>query len=545
MFTDQTMQYMCTNLDIHFHNDHNEGFTTFGFLAEEKEKCIQDIIKKSDKKVLIEFLSGTNGSYTILNQNKSGLNVPVINGPAGGGMQTFYNIENGIISNDFSYILKQMNDKSSTIALISELLCSGYVFGRDMPHPKIKKLLPGEILVNRKSKLAPSRYHSIDQNKEYISDKEILITEYDKIFNNIFRDLKVTHNSRPIILPLSGGYDSRLLALMLYKHDFDNVYSFTDNTQSSYDIPRSELISNKLGFEWEEFNIQREDIRRIYKSSVREEVKNMSGNYPSHHPKPHSSLRVKYVSDSDRFPNKGLFLGGLNPADGVSIPKPFLKKEYISKDLIANHIINNNTGMLDDLPEESYNILYKKFVDDIDNGDQVRRETADSELLSHYYIKSANVGQYLFADFLGYDHVNILRDKRWYGLYNRTPIKFKYNRKIFEEYVERLNDNILPDVPIGKEKSSKLKSIIVESPIESQARSLKKLIDNISTSDKSDDGAYDKNIEYGYMTRDEFEQEYTGKEHYNYFLVVEGIQNSDLEVENILNSNKSLYTNHS
>lgn len=68
--------------------------------------------------------------------------------------------------------------------------------------------------------------------------------------------LKVTQRlidyaaGRTIVLPLSGGYDSRALALYLYKLGYPKVVTFTFGKPSSREVAYSKRVAESLGFPW-------------------------------------------------------------------------------------------------------------------------------------------------------------------------------------------------------------------------------------------------------------------------------------------------------
>ena len=56
---------------------------------------------------------------------------------------------------------------------------------------------------------------------------------------------------RQIAVPLSGGYDSRLIAMLLKELKYDNVVSFTYGTPNNREATVSRAVAEALGFRWE------------------------------------------------------------------------------------------------------------------------------------------------------------------------------------------------------------------------------------------------------------------------------------------------------
>ncbi|MCL3776979.1 MULTISPECIES: asparagine synthase-related protein [unclassified Actinomyces] len=56
--------------------------------------------------------------------------------------------------------------------------------------------------------------------------------------------------SRQLVLPLSGGIDSRLLAVWLRRHDADRVSAFTYGKPGSAEVEVSRRVAQELGIDW-------------------------------------------------------------------------------------------------------------------------------------------------------------------------------------------------------------------------------------------------------------------------------------------------------
>lgn len=63
------------------------------------------------------------------------------------------------------------------------------------------------------------------------------------------RLIKILDN-RPVALPLSGGFDSRLIAYFLKKHNYPSVFCFTYGTRDSKEVEISKEVAEKLNYDW-------------------------------------------------------------------------------------------------------------------------------------------------------------------------------------------------------------------------------------------------------------------------------------------------------
>ena len=79
---------------------------------------------------------------------------------------------------------------------------------------------------------------------------DILIDFGQDILEKAFARMLYTIGTRQIVIPLSGGYDSRVIACLCKKFNVVNVVCFTYGPSNSPEIGISEKVARSLGFEW-------------------------------------------------------------------------------------------------------------------------------------------------------------------------------------------------------------------------------------------------------------------------------------------------------
>lgn len=68
----------------------------------------------------------------------------------------------------------------------------------------------------------------------------------EKSFQRMLRSI----GNRQVFIPLSGGYDSRLIACLCKKLDVQNVSCYTYGDKASYEVAISQKVAQRLGFPW-------------------------------------------------------------------------------------------------------------------------------------------------------------------------------------------------------------------------------------------------------------------------------------------------------
>jgi len=125
---------------------------------------------------------------------------------------------------------ENLPDNSCDQDAATEFLLAGCVTGNDTLYPRIKRLQPGQMLsIDRAASGEPSvrQYYALTRQEIVSESKQTLLDRFDAILENAFERLVERADGDPIIVGLSGGYDSRLIALMLDRVGYEKVYAFT------------------------------------------------------------------------------------------------------------------------------------------------------------------------------------------------------------------------------------------------------------------------------------------------------------------------------
>lgn len=111
-----------------------------------------------------------------------------------------------------------------------------------------KQIQAGEYIVIDKSEskcTVKTYFH-------HFSEKEIVVNSEDlkKKETKLIRQAIHYANNRTILIPLSGGYDSRYLLCLLLEHHYVNILCYTYGKKESYEVKTAEKIAQTLNIKW-------------------------------------------------------------------------------------------------------------------------------------------------------------------------------------------------------------------------------------------------------------------------------------------------------
>ncbi|NLE27467.1 MAG: hypothetical protein GX625_19460 [Clostridiaceae bacterium] len=202
-----------------------------------------------------EFLRQMNGFYSVVYSNgKSGwMAVDRIR-----SFPLFYSFFGGklFISDDGAWVKKQVGDSEMGDLEKQEFLLTGFVTGADTIFPNVKQIQAGEVIFFKTDetgnlKLKSQRYYNYFHKKYYDENEDELIKKFDDVLIQVFKRLISFADGRTLVVPLSGGYDSRLIVFMLKKLGYENVISFSYGVAGNEEAAISRFIAEKIGIKWE------------------------------------------------------------------------------------------------------------------------------------------------------------------------------------------------------------------------------------------------------------------------------------------------------
>ena len=212
--------------------------------------CLQNAEEFSIWEVMIPKL---NGFYSIVRQQHDKLFASVDHIRS---MPLFYSSYEGsfYLSDDAEWVREQVGDRRMDAFARDEFLLAGYVTGADTLYPNVKQLQAGEclsvVIKNGRLSVITKRYYrflhdepvSYDEAKLRFKLKEVTVASINRLIT--FAD------GRQILVPLSGGYDSRLIATLLKKLGYENIITFTYGIPGNKEADYSRQVAESLGLKW-------------------------------------------------------------------------------------------------------------------------------------------------------------------------------------------------------------------------------------------------------------------------------------------------------
>jgi asparagine synthase (glutamine-hydrolysing) len=199
---------------------------------------------------------------------------------------------------------------SIDIVAAEEFRCTGYTTGHDTLIEQIKQVPAGElVIIGHDHKIKRFRVFSYKvSHAELLQTNDPLNAMKLAIEKAAERFIRSIGDATPVI-PLSGGYDSRLIACILKSYGYSNTICFTYGLKSM-DVEISEKVAQLLGFKWyyidyahlpeEEGLLSKQEFIAYYKYTSHLTSMFFLQEYPA----------VKFLKKNNLIPENSIFLPG-------------------------------------------------------------------------------------------------------------------------------------------------------------------------------------------------------------------------------------------
>jgi len=382
-------------------------------------------------------------------------------------MPLFYALENGdvYVSDDAFWILKQLSAVTLDEDAAEEFLVTGHVAGNETLYRQIKQVQAGEMVrirtwVDKGGEINAFRYflYRRDEEKELNTDRETLLTMLDNVLQKVFeRAIKVL-NGRTAVIPLSGGYDSRLVAMMLKRSGYENVVCFSYGVPGNMDSEVSRIIAESLGYKWFFVEYSEETWRKWYESDKMRKYEVFSSGLAS---LPHVQdwPAVMELRNKSLIPPDSVFMPGHSAAFALYIPVKLAGEKNVLKAILLRfYILNPYSSEQRNVFEERIRSFLNVFGTSYDTFEK---------LASFYQCwlwqerEAKFIGNSVRVyEFWGYDWLMPLWDLELTEFLSMLPLEHYFNRRLYKEYVRRLCTFLGVPLKTSEPPKSSLKTVL-------------------------------------------------------------------------------------
>lgn len=199
---------------------------------------------------LKSLLQKTNGHFAVVISNPERTFAVVDRGRS---IPLYYRYDRGYPEiSDSGFLLTDADLKNDDLNEFSlqEYLAAGHVTGNKTLLKNISQIGAGEIVELSGKEVKIATYFRFLPETKWTESFEKTVDRFLEILENDYRNIIKGLNGRTVVIPLSGGYDSRSIASMFKRLGYQNVICYSFGQNGSPEMTTSKKIADTLGYKW-------------------------------------------------------------------------------------------------------------------------------------------------------------------------------------------------------------------------------------------------------------------------------------------------------
>ncbi|MDX1636839.1 MAG: hypothetical protein R3281_02640 [Balneolaceae bacterium] len=331
----------------------------------------------------------------------------------------------------------------------AEYLVTGFVTGGNTLFPELHQLKAGTYLQAGHSVRDNDRHFKTNRYFEFLRDSINRDTEAQKIeqlhatHRSVFERLVETLEGRRAVIPLSGGFDSRLIAVMLEEIGYDNIQYISYGKPGNWESRISKEIAEHFDRPWFFIPESRTSWYDWFHSPERREYAAYSEQLSSYAHIQDFPV-VWQLKKNSLVPDDSVFIPGHSGGlmSGSHVPSRFLSRSSVSGELLLNHILKKNySGWNWQKSDVNYREPFRNKIDSlIDLPDHTSpNDAADryenwiwQERQAKYIVPSVMV-----YEFWGYEWRIPLWDNDMMAFWLHISADERQGRALYKKYIEK------------------------------------------------------------------------------------------------------------
>ena len=430
-------------------------------------KFLSSIENKEDFKSLLKILNGVFSIIVLID------NLTFIAADTTRSFPIFYTLKNEeiILSDDILHLKNNYGLTSFNTVSETELKSSYHTHGKKTLLKNVFQVQSNQYLIIKKNTIIENNFFfSYAIKEENSGTYNSLKNNAVKAFENTFKRLIKSLDNKTVVIPLSAGFDSRLISVFLKKYNYKNVICYTYGRKDSFEIENSKKTAENLGFQWHFIEYNNDLIGDFVNTKEFESYAHFAGKHIAM-PNMQEFFAVRYLKESQIIPKDSIFISGY--AGDLLGGSQFLKviPESLNHSEIVDLILSKKFNMCS-LSNSNKKKIEKEIKNSLLNFDENYLEKIPSSVFEDYDIKE-KIAKYIFNSasfytFFGFEHRFPFWDKELLNFFKQVPVKFKVMKTLFDDVL--INNYFKPENVYFKSENQPSKKIIYTQKIKDKVK---------------------------------------------------------------------------
>ncbi|MBR51924.1 MAG: hypothetical protein CMD58_05360 [Gammaproteobacteria bacterium] len=325
-----------------------------------------------------------------------------------------------------------------------QIAMSGYTIDEQTLCTGISQLQAGECILVNENKTSVHRYYRYSPWNTVSENKGKLKFELTNLLKDMFTSVAKSCKGRQIVVPLSGGHDSRLIVSGLKEVGYEDVVCFSYGLKNNFETKTAKQIANKLGYKHIPITLSLETQKDIFNQSCFREFIEMT-NTLSNSPVLLDYSAVKMLIENKYVASDAIFINGMSG--------DFISGGHVN----PQHNKLNLNDFIETIMQKHYNLWDSLRIDINDKKIKTRLLDNINKIISDYSLSQNDlcaIGESLewsgrqskfvtttqrSYEFHGHEWRLPLWDPLFMEFWEKIPQAYKINQSLYREVLYENN----------------------------------------------------------------------------------------------------------
>ena len=315
----------------------------------------------------------------------------------------------------------------------AEFLATGYVTNKYTLLSCVFQIQAAELIYLKDEQVQTQSYFKYVSSSNFTENYNLLKTRLITTIEGVFQRLINSLQGRTAVVPLSGGYDSRLILLMLKKLGYQKIIAYTYGRADNAEMKIAEKLCKKLHVKWIKIEYTEELIANYLNDNDFQAYYPFAAQYTSMFFM-EQFFALRFLKKKNLIPEKSVFIPGFSGdmIAGSKLSELFLAE--IDHDKLCKEIYKKHYQLIE---PQSY--IKNNFLSDINNlgacyhipyykSHSIFEEWNIQNRQAKFIVNSTAV--YRFFD---YPFRLPFWDNELIDFFKHLPLEFKLHKKLYDD----------------------------------------------------------------------------------------------------------------
>lgn len=403
------------------------------------EEALRHFARAESFEGFLDLLKGLDGLYAVVLRREDGGVWAAVDTVR--SMPLYYSVDGSYISDSGPAVREALGipKEEADLTALEELFYTGCVAGPRTTYAAIAQLDAAQALECAGDGALRAAYYYSHSQKTIGVSRDSALRMFQEASEAAFDEEIAAIGGRPVVISLSGGYDSRYVACMLKARGVEDVSCYTYGRKDSFEVRDSERIAKALGWRWIFVEYTDERMRGLLTDPVGQQFCKACETY-DYYVFPQNFAAVKYLHETGWIKPGSVFLSGLCCELAPGHYSSYTRKDYLGRfspeDLgpavSENGALNRLSGparkaYLEVVDRQRRGMglpldTYEDFSDAVDALSLLRRHGRRAMHMNDAH------------GFFGYEWLLPGRNRRLLDFWYSMPVEYKLNKNLYIEW---------------------------------------------------------------------------------------------------------------